>query len=85
MIFDCQPERHRRVHCIWFVGRPVSHTRTILVKLRMSSLGRSKMFLAGVNLVAAAQRGQVTRKVVLGSRREITEYGEAKLNSFIIF
>jgi hypothetical protein len=51
----------------------------------MSSLGRSKMFLAGVNLVAAAQRGQVTRKVVLGSRREITEYGEAKLNSFIIF
>jgi hypothetical protein len=20
MIFDCKPERHRRVHCIWFVG-----------------------------------------------------------------
>jgi hypothetical protein len=21
LVFDCQPERHRRVRCIWFVSR----------------------------------------------------------------
>jgi hypothetical protein len=28
LILDCQPERHRRVHCIWFVRLPVvSHQK----------------------------------------------------------
>ena len=49
------------------------HVRTILVKLLTPSLGRSKTQPAGVNSVCAEQCGQVTRNVLLGRRREITE------------
>ena len=30
LIFYCKPERHRRVHCIWFVGPPMCHATVLL-------------------------------------------------------
>lgn len=48
LTFDCKPERHRRVHCIWLVGRQ-NHARLSLLQKINAPIKRPQITLFAAN------------------------------------